>query len=238
MTGRLSGQALAIALEPLSPRTFDKDSPVTAYWLTRCEGFRVSGVRGEAVVEGAVYDEDPLEPVALRVRRGQHGQSKTRLVPVDAVEAICPVRRTLYVRRPRSAASRAAGGISALGPHGRRATRRTSQGMAAAWRYSAPRAAAAGRAGGTAARAQWPWIRRVLAACAQTAVVLALVLCALVVAAATALWRHAPGATRRWVLQPLAEVGRRVTRAAAAARHAHRDARRRDTPEVGVEVLE
>jgi hypothetical protein len=238
LTGRLSGQALAIALEPLSPRTFDKDSPVTAYWLTRCEGFRVSGVRGEAVVEGVVYDEDPLEPVALRVRRGQHNRARTRLLPVDAVEAVCPVQRILYVRRPRSAASRAVGGVSSLGPHGRRATQRTSQGMAAAWRYSAPRAAAASRAGGAAARAQWPWIRRVLAACAQTVYVLGLVLYALVLTGAAALWRRAPGATRRWLFEPLAEVGRRVARAATAARHAHRYARRRDAAEMGVEVLE
>src|SRR5690348_10834980 len=107
LTGRLSGQALAIALEPLSPRTFDKDSPVTAHWLTRCEGFEVAGVRGLAVVESIVYDDDPLVPVAVRVRRGQRGQNGTRLIPIDAVEAICPVRRILYVRRPRSTASRA-----------------------------------------------------------------------------------------------------------------------------------
>jgi len=238
LTGRLSGQALAITLEPLSPRTFDKDSPVTAHWLTRCEGFQVVGVRGHAVVEGAVYDEDPLHPVALRVRRGQHGQNGSKLMAIEAVEAICPVRKILYVRRPRSTASRAVGGISALGPHGRRATQRTSQGMAAAWRYGAPRAVAAGRVGAATARAQWPWIRRALVAFAQAVVVLALMLQTLLVAGAGAMRRHAPDAFRRWLLEPLAEARRRVAGSATAARHTHRYSRRRDTPEVGVKVME
>jgi hypothetical protein len=237
LTGWLSGQALAITLEPLSPRTFDKDSPVTAYWLTRCDGFEVAGVRGPAVVEGTVFDEDPLHPVALRVRRGQQGRGGTRLIPVDAVEAVCPVRRILYVRRPRSAASRAAGSISALGPHGRRATQRTSHGVAAAWRYSAPRAVAAGRAGGAAAQRRWPSVRRALVTCGQVVVVLALILQALLVAGAVAVWRHAPGVTRRWLLEPLADVRRRAV-AASTARHARRSLRRGDAADVGVKVLE
>jgi len=235
-----------ITLEPLSPRTFDSDSPVTAYWLTRCDGFAVAGVRGPAVVEGTVFDEDPLQPVALRVRRGQHG---SRLIPIDAVEAVCPMRRVLYVRRPRSAASRAVGGLSALGPHGRHATRKTSQSVAAAWRYSAPRAVAAGVAGGAAARRQWPWVRRTLVTCVQAAVVFVLMIQALLVwagvslargirVAVVATRRHAPGASRRWLLEPLAESRRRVTRLAPAARHAYRYARRRRTTEMGMEVME
>jgi hypothetical protein len=177
-----------ISLEPLRPRTFDKTSPVTAYWLTRCDGFRVAGSRGSAVVEGTVFDEDPRYPVALRVRRGQKG---TRLIPIDAVEAVCPIERVLYVRRRPSAASRAAVGISALGPRGRHAARRTGVGVATAWRFGAPRARAASHATAVAARRQWPSLRRGAVLVAQGAYVSALVLQALVVAASIAAVRLA-----------------------------------------------
>jgi len=115
------------------------------------------------------------------VRRGQHG---TRLLPIDAVEAVSPHQRLLHVRRRRSAASRAVGGLSTLGPQSRRATEKTSRSMVAAWRFGAPRVAAAGRAGGGAARRQWPWVRRTLVVGAEAAVVIALMLQALVVWAA------------------------------------------------------
>src|SRR6185437_1521902 len=91
-----------ISLEPLRPRTFDKTSPVTAYWLPRCDGFEVVGGRRSAVVESAVFDEDPLHPVGLRVRIGN---KRRRLIPIDAVEAVCPLRRLLYVRRRPSVAT-------------------------------------------------------------------------------------------------------------------------------------
>src|SRR5438477_2961669 len=192
---RDSGQALgartrekgdAITLEPLRPRTFDRTSPVTAYWLTRCDGFRVAGTRGLATVEGTVFDDDPLHPVALRVRRGAKG---TRLISIDAVEAVCPIERVLYLRRRPSAASRAAVGISALGPHGRRAARRTGGGVARAWRFGAPRARAASRATAAAARRKWPAVVQGAVFVVQGAYVLALVLQALVVAAAVAAGR-------------------------------------------------
>jgi hypothetical protein len=77
---------------------------VTAYWLTRCEGFRVAGAGRHASVERPVFDADPLRPVALRLRRPS---GRTSLVPIEAVEATCPVDRVLYVRRPPSAAARA-----------------------------------------------------------------------------------------------------------------------------------
>jgi hypothetical protein len=148
-----------ITLEPLRPRTFDKDSPVTAYWLRRCDGFRVAGRRGLTTVERAVYDDDPLHPSALEVNRIR--RRGTKLVPVEAVEAVCPMRRVLYLRRRRSPPTRAAvGGVSAIAPYGRRAARSTMTSATAMWAYGAPRVRASARAGGRAARKRWPPVRR------------------------------------------------------------------------------
>jgi hypothetical protein len=148
-----------ITLEPLRPRTFDKDSPVTAYWLRRCDGFEVAGRRGLTTVERAVYDDDPLHPAALEVNRIR--RRGTKLVPVEAVEAVCPMRRVLYLRRRPSAPARAAvGGATALAPYGRRAARTTASSATAMWAYGAPRARASARAGAGAAREQWPAVRQ------------------------------------------------------------------------------
>jgi hypothetical protein len=172
--GRRSGQALRgsyrrrgdeITLEPLRPRTFDKTSPVTAYWLTRCDGFEIAGSRGPAIVEGTVFDDDPLHPIALRVRRGQKSR---RLIPIDSVEAVCPIERVLYVRRRASVASRAAV--------------RTGAGVATAWQFGAPRARAASRATAVAARSRWPSVQRAAVGAAQAVCFAAVVLQALVVA--------------------------------------------------------
>jgi hypothetical protein len=147
-----------ITLEPLRPRTFDKDSPVTAYWLTRCDGFQVAGRRGLTTVERAVYDDDPLHPSALEVNRIR--RRGTKLVPVEAVEAVCPMRRILYLRRRPSAPTRAAvGGVYALAPYGRRAARTTATTATALWAFGAPRVRASARAGAAAAREQWPAAR-------------------------------------------------------------------------------
>jgi hypothetical protein len=143
-----------ITLEPLRPRTFDKTSPVTAYWLPRCDGFEVVGGRRQAVVEHAVFDDDPLHPVALRVRVGN---KRRRLLPIDAVEAVCPLRRLLYVRRPPSVATRAG---NAVGVRAGRAARTTGYASVAAWRVGVPRARSAAQAAHSAARRHGPSVRR------------------------------------------------------------------------------
>jgi hypothetical protein len=85
----------------------------------------------------------------------------TKLVPVEAVEAVCPMRRVLYLRRRPSAPTRAAvGGVTALAPYGRRAARTTAISAGAMWAYGAPRVRASARAGAGAAREQWPAVRR------------------------------------------------------------------------------
>jgi hypothetical protein len=163
---RLSGQALAgpseeeedkITLEPLRPRTFDKTSPVTAYWLPRCDGFEVVGARRIAVVEHAVFDDDPLHPVALRVRVGN---KRRRLIPIDAVEAVCPLRRLLYVRRRPSVARRAGNRLVTARSGAGRVARTSRVASVALWRAGVPRARTAAQAAHGAARRRWPAVRR------------------------------------------------------------------------------
>ena len=179
-----------ITLEPLRPRTFDKDSPVTAYWLRRCDGFQVAGRRGLTTVERPVYDDDPLHPTALEVNRIR--RRGTKFVPVEAVEAVCPMRRVLYLRRRPSAPTRAAvGGVSALAPYGRRAARSTASSATAVWAYGAPRARASARAGAGAAREQWPAIRQGSIAFGKATALCAAAVAAFAAAASVAVARFA-----------------------------------------------
>jgi hypothetical protein len=167
---------------------------VTAYWVTRCDGFRVVGLRRTATVERTIFADDPLQPFALRVRtaRGKH-----KLIPLEAVEAVTPALQTLYVRRPASVARRAAVGVSALGPHGRRAARWSVASTGTLWRTSTPRARAAAaytastvRAAtalsANGARAMWPHLRRWSAIAVDALVVLAILVGSGVVLIATA----------------------------------------------------
>jgi hypothetical protein len=117
------------------------------------------------------------------VRRGQRGST---LVPIELVEAVSPTERILYLRRRPSAASRAAVGISALGPYGRRAGRRTAIVLVALWRITVPYAHATARAAVSASRRSRPHVQRGILAIAQGAILLALMLQALVVAASIA----------------------------------------------------
>src|SRR5262249_31604362 len=151
-----------MTLEPLHPRMFDKTSPVTVYWLTRCDGFRVVGARKPAKVERSVFDDDPRRPVALRARREPRGT--ITLIPVEMVEGVDPIQRVLYVRCPASAASRAAPRVSALGPHARRAARRTGISLASGWKFASPRVAAGASSAVAVTRRHWPSLRRGLGA--------------------------------------------------------------------------
>ncbi|HEY3921465.1 MAG TPA: hypothetical protein VGL76_05065 [Gaiellaceae bacterium] len=77
---------------------------MAAHWVSRCDGFRVVvGRRDAGTVERTVFDEDPLSPVALRVRR-PHGRSQ--LIPLSELEGIEPLTRVLYFhKRPGRGAS-------------------------------------------------------------------------------------------------------------------------------------
>jgi hypothetical protein len=83
------------------PRVFDRTSPVTVYWLTRCKGFEVRGRGRVGRVEAILFDDDPLKPVALRVR-SRLGAART--IAVEAIAATCPRERVLYADRRRTIA--------------------------------------------------------------------------------------------------------------------------------------
>jgi hypothetical protein len=204
--GPFSTEGGEITLEPLRPLTFGKDSPVTAYWLRRCDGFEVAGRRGLTTVERAVYDDDPLHPSALEVNRIR--RRGTKLVPVEAVEAVCPMRRVLYLRRRPSAPTRAAvGGATALAPYGRRAARTTANSARAMWVYGAPRVRSSARAGAGAAREQWPTLRRGGIAFGRTTVVVAAAIATFAAAASVAFARFVRAACR-WLAPRTARLGR------------------------------
>jgi hypothetical protein len=145
-----------MSLEPLHPRRFGSESAVAAHWVSRCDGFRVVvGHKDAGTVERAVFDTDPLDPVALRVRR-PHGQ--TRLIPLTELESVEPLSRVLYFRK-RPGRGAAAGRRVSVGATQLR--RRTSTGA---------RGAALVVARSTARH--WPSLRRGLIAAAKVALAL------------------------------------------------------------------
>jgi hypothetical protein len=76
-----------------SDRTFPSDSPVCAYWLTRCEGFTVrSGRRELGVVESVAGG-----PLGLAETLQVHSRYRQRLLDAGQVSAVVPGRRLLIV---------------------------------------------------------------------------------------------------------------------------------------------
>lgn len=76
-----------------SDRTFPSDSPVCAYWLTRCEGFTVrSGRRELGVVESVAGG-----PLGLAETLHVHSRYRQRLLDAGQVSAVVPGRRLLIV---------------------------------------------------------------------------------------------------------------------------------------------
>jgi hypothetical protein len=74
-----------------SDRTFPSDSPVCAYWLTRCEGFTVrSGRRELGVVESVAGG-----PLGLAETLQVHSRYRQRLLDAGQVTAVVPGRRLL-----------------------------------------------------------------------------------------------------------------------------------------------
>jgi hypothetical protein len=76
-----------------SDRTFPSDSPVCAYWLTRCEGFTVrSGQRELGVVDSVAGG-----PLGLAETLHVHSRYRQRLLDVGQVSAVVPGQRLLTV---------------------------------------------------------------------------------------------------------------------------------------------
>jgi hypothetical protein len=69
---------------------------VTAYWLTRCEGFRVSSGRRRGVVESVALDLETWQAAYLVVR--YRGLGRPRIVVPGAVDAVVPAEERLVLR--------------------------------------------------------------------------------------------------------------------------------------------
>jgi hypothetical protein len=103
---------------------------VTAYWLTRCEGFRVSSGRRRGVVESVALDLDTWQAAYLVVRYGGFG--RRRIVPPGAVDAVVPAEERLVLR----SRGRVDGGETAIARIGRwaaPAVARTAAALVGRW---------------------------------------------------------------------------------------------------------
>jgi hypothetical protein len=74
-----------------SDRTFPSDSPVCAYWLTRCEGFTVR--RGRRVL--GVVESIAGGPLGLAETLEVHSRYRQRLLDAEQVTAVVPSQRLL-----------------------------------------------------------------------------------------------------------------------------------------------
>jgi hypothetical protein len=122
--------------------TFDRSSPVHAYWLAQCEGFSVDAGGREGVVEAVELVGDRAAFLVVRFGRAHSGR-----IPAGAVEAVVPAEELLVLR---AAPARPSGGpvapplparLAAIGlAAGRRSdravgqlARSTGRGAARAW---------------------------------------------------------------------------------------------------------
>jgi hypothetical protein len=162
-------------------RSFDGDSAVGAYWLSRCEGFTVRAGRREL---GVVEEVTCTEPIGLARSLLVRGARKRRIDSADVV-AVIPARQVLVVR-PRAETARVVQLAARTGPAAARGGRRlltvgrtgvsllalvvssAAEVVAALARWLWPivqrgsrRGARAGRRGSVAAaRLAWAWTRR------------------------------------------------------------------------------
>ena len=86
-----------------SDRRFPRESPVCAYWLTRCEGFTVRSESRVLGVVASVAGDGPLGLAETLVVRSRYRQ---RLLYTEEVTAVVPARQLLITAR-RPAAPRA-----------------------------------------------------------------------------------------------------------------------------------
>lgn len=117
-------------------RSFERASPVSRYWLARCEGFTVRSGRR---VLGAVAEVGGTDPFGaaeyLVVCRHPGLRGDRTLVPAERVTEVIPARKTLIV-------DEAPGGAAVRGRRVVDGARRASTGVA---RAAAPVALSLGR---------------------------------------------------------------------------------------------
>jgi hypothetical protein len=198
---------MPVTMEVGRTRSFDRSSPVHAYWLSRCEGFEVRAGREYGVVEDVALDSTN-QALYLVVR---FGRARRREVPPSAVETVVPAEELLVVEAPPEPPPRvapAARRAATLGRNGAEAGARATAGAASrgaqatavagavAWRRAKRSAVATGRGSRTLSTRLAPhvvaWARlvgwAVYAGLAWTAVATMTV--------ADRIGRHAPPAVR------------------------------------------
>jgi hypothetical protein len=87
---------MPVTMEVGRTRSFDRSSPVHAYWLARCEGFEVRSGKEYGVVEDVALDSTN-QALYLVVR---FGLGRRREVPPSAVETVVPAEELLVVEAP------------------------------------------------------------------------------------------------------------------------------------------
>ena len=107
-------------------RSFERTSPVSRYWLARCEGFTVRSGRRVLGAVAEVGGPDPFGAVEyLVVCRHPRLRGDRTLVPAERVTEVIPAHKTLIV-------DEAPGGAAARGRRVVHGARRASTGVARA----------------------------------------------------------------------------------------------------------
>jgi hypothetical protein len=156
---------------------FAGETPVCAYWLTRCEGFSVrDGKRELGVVESIACDWPLGRAETLRLRSGR---ART-LVPAENVVAVVPAQQLLlakhparlhlHSRRPRrsSLQLRMTAFAEAAAPRFRRGSVACRDGARVAWTDAGRAAGKGGAFAARGCRAARPHVVAVVRAAART----------------------------------------------------------------------
>jgi hypothetical protein len=131
-------------------RSFDRSSPVHAYWLANGEGFSVRAGEREGVVEEVELDLAHERAAALVVRYGPRRRS--RLAP-ESVAAVVPSEELLLVPAAEAPPAR-------IAPLAHRARERAAASARAGARASGDVVSGLGRTTGRAAAVAWLATRR------------------------------------------------------------------------------
>jgi hypothetical protein len=142
-----------VRLEAVYPRSFDRSSPVHAYWLAHCEGFRVRAGRRRGVVEDVACG--PAGHASHLVVRFGLGR-RSVVVPVTEVRAVIPDVEEVVLSQPEAPPPRP----RRVGPAARRALSAADRGARVAAQASARAGVRAGRTSNAYARAAWRDVSR------------------------------------------------------------------------------
>src|SRR5262245_2234145 len=140
---------MPVTMEVDRTRSFDRSSPVHAYWLARCEGFEVRSGKEYGVVEDVTLDS-ASQALYLTVK---FGLARRREVAADAVESVVPAEELLVLEGAPEPPPRVA-------PAARKAANLGRSGAEAGAKASLGAASRAAQATAVAGAAAWSGTRR------------------------------------------------------------------------------